>query len=95
VQQGYLAQQYAIAPDYAQAIYDALPADKRGDYTMAQVAEDAKTALMKGKNLSFKSKDGRGFMLHGYVCPDLAIGSWARRDVGLSKRNQRRDLVIS
>jgi hypothetical protein len=32
--------------------------------------------------------------LHGYVCPDLTIGSWARRDVGLSKRNQRRDLVI-
>jgi hypothetical protein len=62
VQQGYLAQQYAIAPDYAQAIYDALPADKRGDYTIAQVAEDAKTALMKGKNLSFNSKDGRGFM---------------------------------
>ena len=29
---------------------------------MEQVAEDAKTAHLKGKNLSFKSKDGRGFM---------------------------------
>jgi hypothetical protein len=62
VQQGYLAQQYAIAPEYAQAIYDALPEGKRGTYTMAQVAEDAKTAHLKGKNLSFKSQDGRGFM---------------------------------
>ena len=62
VQQGYLAQQYAISPDYAKAIYELLPTDKRGTYTMKQVAEDAKTAHLKGKNLSFKSKDGRGFM---------------------------------
>jgi catalase len=64
VQQGYLAQQYAISPDYAQAIYNALPADKRGDYTMAQVSRGGcpKPAHMKGKNLSFNSKDGRGFM---------------------------------
>jgi hypothetical protein len=29
---------------------------------MAEVAEGSKTAHMAGKNLSFKNKDGRGFM---------------------------------
>lgn len=62
MQKGYLTQQYAISPAYAQAIYDLLPADKRGGYTMEEVEEGAKTAHLVGKNLDFKSKAGRGFM---------------------------------
>lgn len=62
MQKNYLIQQYAISPDYAQAIYDLLPADKRQGYEMSEVAEKSKTAHLVGKNLDFKSKDGRSFM---------------------------------
>jgi hypothetical protein len=55
-------QQYAIAPQYAQAIFDLLPAEKRGTFTMDEVKEDAKTAHLVGKNMEFVSGDGRGFM---------------------------------
>ncbi|KAL7422106.1 hypothetical protein Q5752_002749 [Cryptotrichosporon argae] len=61
VQKNYLIQQYAISPAYAQSIYDLLPADKRGGYTMEEVAEGAKKAHLVGKDLAFKSKDGRSF----------------------------------
>ena len=57
-----MVQQYAISPDYAQAIYDLLPAEKRGSYTMPQIAEAAKEAHLVGKNMEFVSKGGRGFM---------------------------------
>lgn len=61
VQRGYLAQQYAISPKYAQSIYDLLPVDKRQGYSMDEVEEDSKTAHLKGKNLKFKSSEGRRF----------------------------------
>lgn len=62
VKKRYLAQQCAIAPQYAQAIYDLLPAEKRGTFTMEEVAKDSKTAHLVGKDLDYVSGDGRGFM---------------------------------
>ena len=63
MQKNYLIQQYAISPSYAQAIYDLLPADeKRAGYTMEEVADGAKEAHLVGKNVTFASESGRGFM---------------------------------
>ena len=68
--QGYLAQQCAISPAYAQSIFDLLNEDDRKGVTMEAVEEDSKTAHLKGKNLKFKSKQGRGFF--GMPVPDAS-----------------------
>jgi len=70
VQKNYLIQQYAISPEYATAIYNLLPKDRRGEgeYTMDEVAQASKTAHLVNKNLEFKSKSGRSFM--GMPVPD-------------------------
>ncbi|WRT66017.1 uncharacterized protein IL334_002968 [Kwoniella shivajii] len=62
VQHGYLVQQYAISPAYAQAIFDLLPGDQQAKLDMNAVSEESVDAHLKGKDLSFKSKNGRSFM---------------------------------
>ncbi|WWD05385.1 hypothetical protein V865_003460 [Kwoniella europaea PYCC6329] len=62
VQHKYLVQQCAISPRYAQAIYDLLPADQQAKLDIEKIGQDASTAHLVGKDLSFKSKDGRSFM---------------------------------
>ena len=62
VQKNYLAQQCAISPELAQAIYDLLSAENQGQFSMTEVKLAAKTAHLVGKDLSFKSDKGRSFM---------------------------------
>ncbi len=62
MQKNYLIQLYAISPDYAKSIYELMPAEKRKGYEMIEVAEKSKTAHLVGKNLDFKSQNGRSFM---------------------------------
>ncbi|WVR09710.1 hypothetical protein IAU60_006786 [Kwoniella sp. DSM 27419] len=57
----YLVQQYAIAPGYAQSIFDLLPPDQQEKLDMKEIAEDSKQAHLVGKNLKFKAKEGRNF----------------------------------
>ncbi|CED83116.1 catalase [Phaffia rhodozyma] len=64
VQRNYLIQLYAVAPEYARSVYDAMPADKKGHgYSMDEVAEKSETAHLVGLNPQFTMADtGASFM---------------------------------